>query len=565
MRPTDMLSALARPIAGRARRISSNQQPEWNDGNFDMTRIPAGQVFELPLMEGPGVITHIWMTSHSGHLDRLDQLILRIYWDGAEEPAVEVPLGDFFACGHGKRLIVNSLPVQVSESGALTCYWRMPFLRSARITVTNDNPTEGTGLYWMVDYMTYDELPEDTPYFCARYRQEFPCVMGRDYRFLDARGRGHYVGAVLSTTLCQDGWFGEGDDFFYIDGEEVPSLQGTGTEDYFNDAWGYRERTTPFFGQTLWEGYEAGDRGCMYRWHVLDPVPFTESIQVDIEHKGNMEPPVDGWYVERPDFFSSVAFWYQIGQPEPFGGVPPWGERRPPWITIAAGGRIADAKAPEGAPSPVLQLIWARPLVFWQNEDPAGVLELPFDVPESGRYAARLTAITSYDYGIWDVELDGEAIASRVDLYSRDTGSTEVKLGARELAAGEHVLTFRCAGANPSSRAGAAGPGHFLGVEAIRLLPLPEPVQRPLGQRDANERQWLTREIASAVAGFRQARGEAPESLQALVDGGFLGERYLLDENEQPLESRREAGKLVVSSVGPDGVAGTEDDWTQAF
>ena len=154
----------------------------------------------------------------------------------------------------------------------------------------------------------------------------------------------------------------------------------------------------------------------------------------------------------------------------------------------------------------MLQLIWARPLVFWQNEDPAGVPSC-FDVPESGRYAARLTAITSYDYGIWDVELDGEAIASRVDLYSRDTGSTEVKLGARELAAGEHVLTFRCAGANPSSRAGAAGPGHFLGVEAIRLLPLPEPVQRPLGQRDERAPVAHRRSPAPSPGSARPAAG----------------------------------------------------------
>jgi hypothetical protein len=565
MLPNDMLGALARPIEGRPGRISSNQQPEWHDGNFDMSRIQPGEVLELPIIQGPGVINHIWMTSHSGHLDRLDQLILRIYWDGAEEPAVEAPLGDFFACGHGKRLVVTSLPVQVSETGALTCYWRMPFHKSARITLTNDNPDERTGLYWIVDYLQYDNLPQDTPYFCARYRQEFPCEMGRDYRFLEAEGKGHYVGTVLSTTLCQDGWFGEGDDFFYIDGEEVPSLQGTGTEDYFNDAWGYRERTTPFFGQTLWEGYEAGDRGCMYRWHVLDPMPFCESLIADIEHKGNMEPPVEGWYVERPDYFSSVAFWYQLGQPKPFGGVPPWGERRPPWKVIPAGDRIADAKVAGDAPDPVLQLIWARPLVFWRNTDPQGVLELPFEVPETGLYAARLSALTSYDYGTWDVELDGEAVAPTVDLHTQSTGSTEVKLGARELTAGVHTLTFRCKGANPAGRADASGPLCYLGVEALRLLPLPEPVKRPLGERTINERQWLTREIQSAVTGFRQAKGEAPESLQVLVDAGFMDERYLLDENEQPLESRRDGDELRVSSIGTDGVKGTDDDWTLTF
>src|SRR5207248_469882 len=160
---SDFLGALAAPPAGRCRRVSSNEQPNWNDGNFDMTPLAPGETLELPLLEGPGVITHIWMTSHAGGVNELGSLSLRIYWDGLQ----------------------------------------------------------------------LDALPAETPYFHARYRQEYPAVMGRDYLVADLQGRGRYVGTVLSVTLAQDGWFGEGDDFFFIDGEEVPSLQGTGTEDYF--------------------------------------------------------------------------------------------------------------------------------------------------------------------------------------------------------------------------------------------------------------------------------------------------------------------------------------------
>ena len=132
--------------------------------------------------------------------------------------------------------------MQVSPTGSLTCYWRMPFARSARIVIRNDNPDRGAGLYWQVDWTKLDSLPPDTPYFHARYRQDYPAPSGRDYLIADLAGQGRYIGTVMSVTLAQDGWFGEGDDFFYVDGEKVPSLQGTGSEDYFNDAWGFRPR-----------------------------------------------------------------------------------------------------------------------------------------------------------------------------------------------------------------------------------------------------------------------------------------------------------------------------------
>ncbi|MFI5382528.1 MAG: DUF2961 domain-containing protein, partial [Tepidisphaerales bacterium] len=327
----DLLGPLGAAPAGRNRRVSSNEQPGWHTENLDMTWLQPGESIEMPLLVGPGVITHMWFTSHAGWVGELNALSLRIYWDGRKEPGVEAPLGDFFAVGQGKPAIVESVPVQVSPTGALSCYWRMPFAKSARIVVTNDNPDRGAGLYWQVDYTQVDSLPDQTPYFHARYRQEYPAVMGRDYTIAELTGRGQYIGTVMSVTMAQDGWFGEGDDFFYIDGEKVPSLQGTGSEDYFNDAWGFRPRSSHWFGQPRWQGDQAGDSGVAYRWHVLDPVGFRKSLRVTIEHKGNCDVDVDGFYLERPDFFSSVAFWYQTGEPKPFGGLPPWNERRVPW------------------------------------------------------------------------------------------------------------------------------------------------------------------------------------------------------------------------------------------
>ena len=327
---TDPLSGLLKLPAGRNRRISSNELPRWNDANLDMNILPPGKSIEMPLLEGPGVITHIWMTSHAGRVNELNALTLRIYWDGRKEPGVEAPLGEFFAVGQGKPASVESMPVQVSPSGSLTCFWRMPFAKSARIVVSNDNPDRTAGLYWQIDWRELAEIPQDTPYFHARYRQDYPAGAG-DYLIADLEGRGAFVGTVMSVTLGQDGWWGEGDDFFYIDGEVVPSLQGTGAEDYFNDAWGFRSRTGNWFGQPRWQGDTAGDSGVAYRWHLLDPVVFSKSLKVAIEHKGNRMEDTEGFYVERPDFINSVAFWYQVGEPKSFGKLPAYPERAVPW------------------------------------------------------------------------------------------------------------------------------------------------------------------------------------------------------------------------------------------
>ncbi|MBN1818118.1 MAG: DUF2961 domain-containing protein [Sedimentisphaerales bacterium] len=307
---TDVLGPFGFSPRGRNRRVSSNQQPDWHSENLDMNWLMPGESVNMPVLEGPGVIHHIWFTSHSGWVAELNSLTLRIYYDDNKEPGVEVPVGDFFAVGHGKPAVVESIPVQVSPTGSLTCYWRMPFRKNARIVVTNDNPDRSTGLYWQVDWLQLESLAPDTPYFYARYRQEYPAVGGRDYLIADLKGSGFFVGAVMSVTLAQDGWFGEGDDFFYIDGETIPSLQGTGSEDYFNDAWGFRSRSSAWFGQPYWQGYTASDSGVCYRWHLLDPVHFTRSLRVEIEHRGNSNQSEEGFFLERSDFFSSVAFWY---------------------------------------------------------------------------------------------------------------------------------------------------------------------------------------------------------------------------------------------------------------
>lgn len=536
----DLLGSLAILPKGRSCRISSNEQPNWNNGNSDSTPLPPGRMFELPVLKGPGVINHIWFTSHAGGVSELNALSLRIYWDGQEEPGVEVPLGDFFAIGQ-KISVVNSFPVQVSSSGSLTCYWRMPFAKSARIVVTNDNPDRTTGLYWQVDWVKLDELPPDTAYFYARYRQEYPAIMGQDYLIADIEGYGQYVGTVMSITMSQEGWFGEGDDFFYIDGEEVPSLQGTGSEDYFNDAWGFRQRTSPWFGQPRWEGRDAGDNGVCYRWHILDPVGFKKSLKVTIEHKGNRAKSSEAWYIERPDFISSIAYWYQIGEPKPFGELPTYPERCVPWQNYHLVRTYQKAKASEGELTvQAVGFFGSRPSLQWKNAEEGATLTLPFTVDEEGRYAVRVVAFTSSNYGIFDIQLDGTTAISAVNFQSKGFAEKDIVLGARILSQGEHTLTFR-----------AVSTDQPLALELLRLLKLPPEADRKI--KTNNEARFIRLGVGRALYAYRLAYGELPSSLDVLVQSGIMPERYLRDENGFELKSCLEGESFVVESTAPNG------------
>ncbi len=534
------LGELALPMAGRNRRISSNEQPNWQDGNFDMTRLAPGETFELPTLKGPGVITHIWMTSHAGGVNELNALSLRIYWDGDETPAVEAPLGDFFAVGHGRPATVESIPVQVSPTGSLTCYWRMPFRESARIVIRNDNMDRSTGLYWQVDWVEVHELPTETMHFHAQYRQEHPAAPG-DYLIADIEGAGAYVGTVMSVTMAQDGWFGEGDDFFYIDGETVPSLQGTGSEDYFNDAWGFRPRCSAWFGQPRWEGWSAGDGGVCYRWHVLDPVRFSASLRFTIEHKGNCAESEDGFFIERPDFLSSVAFWYQAGPAKRFADLPGWPERRVPWQEIHLLTSLRSARA-TGSASPqvrTLGFFGGTPVLHWPNTEPGARLVTPIAVERAGRHAIRLTTWKAPGFGEYAVEIDGQRLPVTLDLNAAEPASVDLLLGVHTMDEGIHLLTFEAVGAT-------SGP---IALELLRLLCLPPETGRAV--KNDNEAHFIRLGIGRALYAYRLAYGTLPASLEAMVELGIMEPRYLADENGHTLAQRPHDDRFeVVSEQG---------------
>ena len=277
-------------------------------------RIDPHSLYTMAEIEGPGVIRHIWLTP-AGIPGRY--AILRFYWDGSEVPSVEVPLGDFFANAYVPKFEqMSSLAVCVNPRQGLNCYWPMPFSKSCRITVENLGDEVFT-LYYQVDY-ELDEVPADAGYFHAHFRRSNPLPYGEVHTLLEGiDGRGHYAGTYLAWGVNNNGWWGEGEIKFYLDGDrEFPTICGTGTEDYFCGAYNfdnngrYEKFTTPYSGMIPFppDGlYQANQRFSLYRWHLMDPVRFAEDIRATIQALGWRS---GGRYLPLRDDISSVAYFY---------------------------------------------------------------------------------------------------------------------------------------------------------------------------------------------------------------------------------------------------------------
>ena len=291
-------------------------------------KVAPGETFEMANIEGPGAIQQIWLTPTGNW--RFS--ILRIYWDDQEHPSVECPVGDFFACGWGKYAQVSSLAICVNPGSAFNCYWEMPFQKKCRMTLSNLDDKEMV-LYYQINY-TLTEIPSDAAYFHAQFRRTNPLPYKEDYTILDGvSGNGHYVGTYMAWGVNNNGWWGEGEVKFYMDGDDkFPTICGTGTEDYFCGSYnfdvgkengGYREFTTPYAGlpQVLRPDglYQSNTRFGMYRWHIMDPIRFQSELRVTIQALGWRS---GGRYLPLQDDIASVAYWYQTLPTVPFAPLP---------------------------------------------------------------------------------------------------------------------------------------------------------------------------------------------------------------------------------------------------
>lgn len=338
--------------------------------NKDYWLIEPGKTITLAEIDGPGCINHIWMTSFCREVfgpsiqnpilganvapvtemenaigvnwekndpDYYRKVLIRMTWEESKVPSVLVPLGDFFCIGHSMPASFSSIPFHISSrpqeectfggTAAMNSYLPMPFNSKARIEILNENERP-LGLFFHLDYELYKEPLEEIAYFHAKWHREKPCAgWGSDlavntpevnsianldgnenYVILDIKGKGHYIGCNLSVLHIQGSWWGEGDDMIFIDGENNPSIVGTGSEDYFNHAWGMQKNTSLYCGTII---HESRVPGCQvsYRFHMTDPIHFQKSIKVTMEH-GHANHLSDDW--------SSTAYWYQT---MPFEGV----------------------------------------------------------------------------------------------------------------------------------------------------------------------------------------------------------------------------------------------------
>jgi hypothetical protein len=338
--PEDLL-ALARLRSYKTRRSSS-----WDrtGGNGDAVPVEPGQTATILDITGAGVVTHLWFTINSQDRMHLKNLVLRAWWDGEATPSVEVPIGDFFGLGLGEYFVYQSELTAVAPIKALNAYFQMPFSSSARLTVANEGKVRTDSLYFAVDYVTLNALPTDVGRFHAQYRQAAPCKGWTDnwvnnwdpgvgdrknlsgegnYVFLEATGKGHFVGVTHAVEQNQDGWFGEGDDMIFIDGDQQPTINGTGTEDYYNGAWDFGGQA--FANQHQGAPYivdpeRIGGRYCLYRWHTESPITFEKSIRVTMEH---------GHANHRSDDFYTTAYWYQTEPHAAFPALPTPADRVP--------------------------------------------------------------------------------------------------------------------------------------------------------------------------------------------------------------------------------------------
>ncbi len=335
------LAGLAAARAYVQKRVSSYDR---SGGNDDFVPIAPGETITVFDAKGPGNITHIWVALAASEPYHLKKLVLRMFWDDETSPSVETPLGDFFGLGLGDYFRFESVPLSVAPDKALNCFFPMPFRKHGRITVTNEGSEKVDNFYFNIDYQALNhDLGPETLYFHAQYRQASPAkgwtsdwkandaekVTAKknldgdgNYVWLEAGGQGHFVGVTMSVLQNQDGWWGEGDDMFFIDGETRPSINGTGSEDYFLGAWDFGDQPFSYGlnGAPVKGAELAGSRSSVYRFHLDSPIPFTKSLKATIEH---------GHANHRSDNFFSVAYWYQREPHQPFPALPNVEDRIP--------------------------------------------------------------------------------------------------------------------------------------------------------------------------------------------------------------------------------------------
>ena len=466
------LDALMLPRRGRTAAYTSYDRRFAND---DFRALAPGETVTLVDHRGAGILRRWWITIAPLNNPAIQrQLIVRCYWDGETDPSVEVPVSDFFGVGFGEWRQYVSLPLNMT-SGGYNSYWPMPFQRHARITVENRSAVPIERLYYNIAVESHDRLPEDVLYFHAQFRRT-RTVRGEPVVLLDAAGSGQYVGTLLSMQPLKSRrlWYLEGNERVFVDGDQTPSVLGTGTEDYFSSGWYFNTGTysAPYHGLTI-KDVESG-RISTYRWHIEDPISFNRSLRFTIEHGGTNDTPDTD--------YTSVAFWYQTHPHAPFPPLPAQLMPVEPWkplritglieaesLLTAAGVTAGELRVQDMSEWESDLTGWGGGSQLWWVESTQGArMTLPLRVTRAGTRELVGYFTRAQDYGDVRLTLNGRALSPIVRGYSPTVQPTgPISFGRVQLRAGVNELVLEIVGKDP--RAQGYSNGYLVGIDGFLL------------------------------------------------------------------------------------------------
>jgi hypothetical protein len=431
----------------------------------DTVRIPAGESMELELA-GPRAIT--MMRAMMDFADRDDEMaalrkvLVRITWDGQPEPAVWCPLGDFCGTAPGVNLYKSLATGMCEERGGYAA-WYMPFAKSALVELVNEDEVAREVAFEIVHAPLAREF-DGLGHFHAKWHRdvdELSADRWPDWTLLNTEGRGRFCGVMLHVWDPRPGWWGEGDEKFFVDGEKFPSTFGTGSEDYFGYAWchpGLFQRA--YHCQTMTQGNQGHQS--LLRWQIADNVPFQTSFEGCIEKYRRTEE----WGTE----YACVSCWYLAP-----GGVDPYGptpvdQRHDYYVKLpyAAGGFkvLGEPKGnvqTQGMKNYAPRTWKNQDQLWWTGAKPGDKLEVTVPLKQSGSFEVSVVLTKARDYGIVQLYLDGKKAGDTIDLYNPTVVPTEpIAIGAHELAEGDHTLGVEIVGANEK-----AVPSHMFGLDYV--------------------------------------------------------------------------------------------------
>jgi hypothetical protein len=387
--------------------------------------------------------------------DALREWTIQIRWDGEKSPSIWAPLGDFFGTAAGANGYL-SLPSGLTEDGWWYCHWPMPFASEYEITLTNDGQESRQVHLEVVTVWVKGDISRYGRFHAKWHRDAFPPEDPErakiDWTLLKTQGRGRFCGVMLHVWNPRGGWWGEGDEKFFVDGEKFPSIFGTGSEDYFGYAWCNPTLfQNAFHNQTI----SMNNKGhvSVNRWHITDNVPFQQSFEASIEK----------YYPnDRPTLYASTVYWYQAaGQSDPYEPVPVeqrtgyWGPIEVFKVKGAIEGEELEILRKTGGNTTAQDMSgfgndWSgESHLWWTGAKPGDTLALALPVARTNAYRLKMQLTKAVDYGIVQLRLDGQRLGEPIDLYNNGVVATgALDMGAHDLTSGRHILRIEIVGAN---------------------------------------------------------------------------------------------------------------------